>query len=255
MRSLTKEGLASAAHHLAKRDRDLAEVLERHGPPPMWARKPGFPTLVRIILEQQVSLASARSVFQRLAANAAPFTAARFIELGEPYFRSLGITRQKAAYCLHLARAIAAGQLRLAAMARVSDSAARAALTQIKGIGPWTADIYLLMALRRVDVWPSGDLALVMAARELKRLRGHPTPMAIAEIAEGWRPFRSVAARMLWQYYLAGGGRELESERVPGWRRLDFRSADTAKPPCDMLLPDGFHDLSYGKEGERATND
>jgi DNA-3-methyladenine glycosylase II len=204
MRSLTPEGLARAAHQLAERDRDLAAVLERFGPPPMWARKPGFPTLVRIILEQQVSLASARSVFRRLTANVTPFTAGRCIELGETYFRSLGITRQKAAYCLHAARAIAGGQLRLAAVARLRDSAVRAALTQIKGIGPWTADIYLLMALRRADVWPSGDLALVTAARELKKLRGHPTSIAIAEIAEAWRPFRSVAARMLWQYYLAG---------------------------------------------------
>jgi DNA-3-methyladenine glycosylase II len=206
VRSLTKQGLARAAHQLAERDRDLAAVLERFGPPPMWARKPGFPTLVRIILEQQVSLASARSVFRRLTAKVTPFTAGRFIEMGEPYFRSLGITRQKAAYCLHAARAIAGGQLRLAAVGRLSDSAVRAALTQIKGIGPWTADIYLLMALRRADVWPSGDLALVTAASELKRLRGHATPITIAEIAETWRPFRSVAARMLWQYYLAGGG-------------------------------------------------
>ena len=205
MRSLTKESLAKAARRLAGRDRDLAEILERYGPPPLWARKPGFPTLVRIVLEQQVSLASARSSFQRLAANVTPFTAARFIALGEPYFRSLGITRQKSAYCLHAARAIAARRLSLAALARASDATARARLTQIKGIGPWTADIYLLMALRRVDVWPSGDLALVTAARKLKRLRGHASAAAIGRIAEGWRPFRSVAARMLWQYYLAGG--------------------------------------------------
>jgi DNA-3-methyladenine glycosylase II len=190
---------------LAERDKDLAVVLERYGPPPLWARKPGFPTLVRIVLEQQVSLASARSMFQRLTASVSPFTAARFIALGEAYFRSLGMTRQKAAYCLHTARAIAGGQLSLSAVARASDATARAALTQVKGIGPWTADIYLLMALRRADVWPSGDLALVTAAKRLKRLRGHPSAVAIGELAEGWRPFRSVAARMLWQYYLAGG--------------------------------------------------
>ncbi|HSB80461.1 MAG TPA: DNA-3-methyladenine glycosylase 2 family protein [Candidatus Methylomirabilis sp.] len=206
MKPLTKESLAGAAQHLAKRDRELAEILDRYGPPPLWGRTPGFPTLVQIILEQQVSLASARSVFRRLTTTVAPFTAIRFIELGEPYFRSLGITRQKAAYCLHVARAVAEGHLRFAVVARASDAAARAALTQITGIGPWTADIYLLMALRRADVWPSGDLALVKAASTLKKLRGHPTPIAIADIAEGWRPFRSVAARMLWQYYLAGGG-------------------------------------------------
>ncbi|MFI5338956.1 MAG: DNA-3-methyladenine glycosylase family protein, partial [Candidatus Methylomirabilales bacterium] len=204
-RSLTRARLAKAAQCLASRDADLAGILRRHGPPPMWARRPGFATLVRIILEQQVSLASARSVFGRLAASVDPFTARGFVEVGEPYLRSLGITRQKAAYCVHVARAIAEGQLNLGAVARMSDSNAKTALTRIKGIGPWTADIYLLMALRRPDVWPSGDLALVTAVGKLKGLRERPTPSAVAAVAEEWRPFRSVAARMLWQYYLAGG--------------------------------------------------
>ena len=202
---LTKESLASAARRLAGQDSDLARILDRYGEPPLWARKPGFPTLIRIILEQQVSLASARSMFMRLAARVAPFTASRFAELGEPYFRSLGVTRQKAAYCVHAARTITAGHLTLAAVGRMSDADARAALTRIKGVGPWTADIYLLMALRRADVWPSGDLALVSAVGRLKELGERTTPHAIAEIAERWRPFRSVAARMLWQYYLARG--------------------------------------------------
>jgi len=205
LRSLTRERLAKAAQCLAGRDADLAKILRRHGPPPMWARKPGFATLVRIILEQQVSLASARSVFKRLAAGVDQFTARRFVEAGESHFRSLGITRQKAAYCVHLARAIAERQLNLAAVARMKDPDARAALTRIKGIGPWTADIYLLMALRRPDVWPSSDLALMTAVGRLKRLSKRPTPSAVAAIAESWKPFRAVAARMLWQYYLAGG--------------------------------------------------
>ncbi len=204
-RSLTKARLAKAAQYLASRDADLAKILRRHGPPPMWARKPGFPTLVRIILEQQVSLASAHSMFNRLSASVIPFAAARFIELGERHFRSLGVTRQKAAYCVHIARAVAERQLNLGAVARMSDSNAKTALTRIKGIGPWTADIYLLMALRRPDVWPAGDLALVTSLGRLKRLRGRPAPARAAKIAESWRPYRSVAARMLWQYYLAGG--------------------------------------------------
>ncbi len=204
-RSLTRARLAKAAESLADRDADLARILRRHGPPPLWARRPGFATLVRIILEQQVSLASARSVFRRLAASVDPFTAGEFVEVGEPYLRSLGITRQKAAYCVHIARAIVEGRLNLGAVARMSDSHAKTALTRIKGIGPWTADIYLLMALRRPDVWPSGDLALVTSLGRLKRLRERPAPARAAKIAESWRPFRSVAARMLWQYYLAGG--------------------------------------------------
>ena len=204
-RALTRESLAAAAERLAARDRDLARVLARYGPPPMWARRPGFPTLVRIILEQQVSLASARAVYRRLAANVTPFTVERVVTMGGSYLRSLGITRQKAAYCVHAARAIADGDLRLAAVARMRDSDAKAALTRITGIGPWTAEIYLLMALRRADIWPSGDLALLTSMGKLKGLGQRPTTGAAAELARQWRPFRSVAARMLWQYYLREG--------------------------------------------------
>ncbi len=202
-RTLTQESLVRMARSLAERDEDLARILVRLGPPPLWSRRPGFPTLLRIILEQQVSLASARAVFQRLSGAVRPLTAWRAIELGESYLRSLGLTRQKAAYCLSAACSLAQKQLDLAAVARMEDSAAKAALMRVKGIGSWTADIYLLMALRRVDVWPSGDLALLAAIRRLKAMAEPLTPAAAAAIADGWRPCRSVAARMLWQYYLA----------------------------------------------------
>jgi DNA-3-methyladenine glycosylase II len=201
---LTRERLVQAAECLADRDADLATILRRHGPPPMWGRKPGFPTLVRIILEQQVSLASARSTFNRLRGSVIPFSPERFVALGTPYFRSVGVTRQKSAYCVHMAREIAEGRLDLDAVGRMSDVDAKAALTQVTGIGPWTAEIYLLMALRRADVWPVGDLALLTSLGRLKRLRERPAPAKAAQIAERWRPFRSVAARMLWQHYLAG---------------------------------------------------
>jgi len=167
----------------------------------MWGRKPGFATLVRIILEQQVSLTSARSMFQRLAAEIQPFTPERFLQLGEFHFRSLGVTRQKSAYLLSLAEATAAGDL--VAVSRLGDDEVRASLTRIKGVGPWTADIYLLMVLKRPDIWPNGDVALATAAMNLKQLASRPTFAQLAQMAESWRPFRSVAARMLWQYYLA----------------------------------------------------
>ncbi len=202
--SLTRERLVKAAECLAGRDADLATILRRHGPPPMWGRRPGFPTLVRIILEQQVSLASARSTFNRLTGRVIPFSPERFVALGIPYFRSVGVTRQKSAYCVHMAQEIAEGRLNLDAVGRMSDVDAKAALTQITGIGPWTAEIYLLMALRRADVWPVGDLALLTSLGRLKRLRERPAPAKAARIADRWRPFRSVAARMLWQHYLAG---------------------------------------------------
>jgi DNA-3-methyladenine glycosylase II len=167
----------------------------------MWARQAGFATLLRIILEQQVSLVSARSMFKRLKSNIDPFTPERFIQLGEDYFRSLGVTRQKAHYLVELGQTFISGHLNQ--LGRLSDEDAYAKLVSIKGVGPWTANIYLLMVLGRPDVWPNGDVALATAVGKLRGMKTRPTFKQLAEIAEAWRPYRSVAARMLWQYYLA----------------------------------------------------
>lgn len=200
---LTKISLATAAQHLARRDKDLAAIFKACGPPPLWSRKPGFSTLIRIILEQQVSLASAASMYQRLYENIQPFGPDRFIELGEPHLKSLGLTRQKTAYCIHLAETISRNSLKLSGLSKLNDEDAKAALMQVKGIGSWSADVYLLMVLRRPDIWPSSDLALATAVTKVKKLKQRPTPDQLFVIGERWRPFRSVAARMLWQYYLA----------------------------------------------------
>ena len=167
----------------------------------MWGRRPGFPTLLRIILEQQVSLVSARAMFERLKSNVEPFTAQLFIESGETYLRSLGVTRQKAHYCIQVAQAFTNGELDQ--IARMNDEDAHARLLSIKGVGPWTANIYLLMALKRPDIWPDGDIALATALGRLRKMNTRPSFSELATIAEAWRPYRSVAARMLWQYYLA----------------------------------------------------
>ena len=201
VRRLTRASLAAAAAELASRDRLLASIYQAHGAPPMWARRPGFTTLLRIILEQQVSLRSARSMFERLKSSVDPLAPDRFLELGEPYVRSLGVTRQKAHYCLQVAQAFVDGHL--SELGRMNDEDAHAKLISIKGVGPWTANIYLLMALRRPDIWPHGDIALATAVGRLRKLHTRPSFAEIAKIAEPWRPFRSVAARMLWQYYLA----------------------------------------------------
>jgi DNA-3-methyladenine glycosylase II len=201
--TLTEMTLARAAKQLARRDRDLAWILEKLGPPPLWARPRGFPTLVKIILEQQVSLASAASMFARMKKNVVPFHPARMIELGEAHLKSLGLTRQKTGYCLHLAQSLSDNSFRLSRLSRMSDAEAKAALMEIKGLGAWSADVYLLMALRRPDIWPVNDLALTIAVTKLKQLPARPNPAQLTEMGEAWRPFRSVAARMLWQYYLA----------------------------------------------------
>ena len=167
----------------------------------MWGRRPGFPTLLRIVLEQQVSLVSARAMFERLKSNISPFTPEQFIQSGETYLRSLGVTRQKAHYCIRVADAFTTGHLK--EISTMSDQDAHAVLVNIKGVGPWTANIYLLMALRRPDIWPDGDVALATAVMKLRKLDHRPSFVELARDAEGWRPYRSVAARMLWQYYLA----------------------------------------------------
>lgn len=201
---LTETTLVKAAQQLAKRDQDLASIFQRLGPPPLWARPPGFSTLIKIILEQQVSLASAASIFVRLQKSVVPFQAVRMLELGETHLKRQGLTRQKTAYCLHLSQSLHQKSLRLSQLSRLSDAQVKAALMEVKGIGSWSADVYLLMALRRADVWPASDLALAIAMMKLKELPCRPNPNQLVEMAEAWRPYRSVAARMLWQYYLAG---------------------------------------------------
>ena len=200
-RPLTNETLAQAAQSLAARDRYLRSIFEVHGPPPMWGRRPGFNTLLRIILEQQVSLVSARSMYERLRTNIHPFDPPTFIERGELYLRSLGMTRQKAHYAIQVAEAFRNGELQ--SVSKLKDEEAQALLTRIKGVGPWTANIYLLMALRRPDIWPEGDIALASSAMKVWRMKTRPSFAELARMAEDWRPYRSVAARMLWQYYLA----------------------------------------------------
>ena len=180
----------------------LAGIHSTYGDPPLWRRAAGFPTLVHIILEQQVSLKSAKSMLVRLEGAIQPFTPVRFMELGDDYLRSLGVTRQKSAYLMDLAGAIVNGELSFERLARMSDEDARVMLTRVKGIGSWSADVYLLMAMRRADIWPAGDLALAVAMKELKGLSKRPGPEELERLAESWRPHRAVAARMLWQYYL-----------------------------------------------------
>lgn len=202
LRPLTQKTLALAARELAARDRLLANIRTTYGDPPLWQRATGFRTLVHIILEQQVSLSSAKSMLLRLEEAIQPFTPERFRELGEMRLRQLGVTRQKTSYLLHLSESIAGGELRLRQLSRLSDDQALVRLTKIKGIGLWSANIYLLMAMRRADIWPAGDLALAVAIKELKGLAAKPSPDELERIAEHWRPHRAVAARMLWQYYL-----------------------------------------------------
>ncbi len=177
-------------------------MIERLGPPPLWDREPGFPTLVHIILEQQVSLASARSAFEKLNAALPKLEPTSFLELDDASLRKIGFSGQKASYCRNLARSILDSTLDICDLPSLSDDDVRRELTKVKGIGPWTAHIYLLMVLGRPDIWPAGDLALAVAVQNLKHLPERPTMDHLLSISEPWRPFRAVAARVLWNHYL-----------------------------------------------------
>jgi DNA-3-methyladenine glycosylase II len=202
--TLTRATLLDGVRDLTARDAGLSRIVQRHGPPPLWARPRGFATLVRIILEQQVSLASAAALFRRLERSLdGGVTPAAVRAAGQPGLQALGVTRQKARYACELAERVTAGSLPLAALARMPDDEVAECLTSVPGIGPWTASIYILMALRRPDVWPPGDLALHKALARLQPRSGVPTSEEARALAQRWQPWRAVAARILWHGYLA----------------------------------------------------
>lgn len=196
----------SSIRELTVRDADLARVIQTYGAPPLWVREPGFPSLVCIILEQQVSLASARAAFLRLRAAASPLSPTRFLKLSDAQLKQIGFSRQKTLYTRLLAESLVKRHLDLNDLHDLSDDAARKFLIALKGIGGWTADIYLLSALRRPDIWPIGDLALAVAVQEVKRLRSRPSPERLEKLSQLWRPYRAVAARLFWHAYLSKRG-------------------------------------------------
>jgi DNA-3-methyladenine glycosylase II len=203
---LNEDAFTQAVRALSDRDAHLAEVIQRYGQPPLWVREPGFPTLVYIILEQQVSLASAKAAFDRLNAAVRPLTPRGFLKLTDADLLRIGFSRQKTLYTRLLAESLSRRHFDLRYLHELHDDAARKMLTAFKGIGNWTADIYLLSALRRPDIWPVGDLALATAVQEVKHLRQRPSPERLEKLSQPWRPYRAVAARLFWHAYLSKRG-------------------------------------------------
>jgi DNA-3-methyladenine glycosylase II len=187
---------------LVKRDRDLAKIIEQYGEPPKWQREPGFSTLIRIILEQQVSYASAKAAFQRLDDAVENITPENFLTLDDAELKTIGFSRQKTKYGRGLAQAIIDQSLDLTGLEQLDDRQIRQELTKIKGIGDWTVDIYLMMALQRPDVFPAKDLAVAIAVKEIKDLPIRPQTAELESIAEPWQPYRAIATKILWHYYL-----------------------------------------------------
>ena len=182
----------------------FATIWETYGPPPDWSREIGFESLGRIILEQQVSLASANAHFQKLNAYLDEFSPLHILKLTDEEMRSCQISRQKAKYLRALSAAVSSGEIDLAQLADLSEPDIRIKLTAIKGIGHWTADIYLMFCLQQKDIFPIGDIAVVNTVRELS---GVQTVDEIRALAETWRPLRSLATYFLWHYYLRKRGR------------------------------------------------
>jgi len=203
---LTSDSLKLGAEQLAMIDPDLGRLYQRLGLPPLWEREPGFSTLIKIILEQQVSLKAADTMYRRLHDYLGETSPSLVIKAGEVGLRSIGLTRQKARYCCGLAERIHSGELSLEQIDTLRDHQGRKALLAVTGLGPWSVDIYYLMALRRPDVWPQGDLALAIALQEVKGLSAPATREEQQTLSLLWSPWRSVAARMLWLHYLDARG-------------------------------------------------
>jgi DNA-3-methyladenine glycosylase II len=187
---------------LAAADADLALALDRVGYPAPRQRNPGFATLLRIILAQQVSTASAAAVWRKLeVALAGEVVPARFLALDDAALRAAGFSARKAEYARGLCQAIVERTLDLETLALLDEEAAIEALVRLRGFGRWSAEIYLLFSLGRADVFPADDLAVQIAYQRLKRLDSRPTAKALRVMTEHWRPHRGAAAVFLWHYY------------------------------------------------------
>jgi DNA-3-methyladenine glycosylase II len=203
IKTLDETKLVAACRKLAAADSDLAFIFRTYGAPPLWKREANFATLVHIILEQQVSLASALSAFNKLKEKLGDVTPEGVLRLSDEEMKAAYFSRQKTVYARELATAMRDGKLNLDALENLPDAEVKDELKKIKGIGDWTADIYLLMALLRPNVMPKGDLALHVAWKKLKHLEHAPNSDEFQQIAEKWQPFRAVAARLLWHFYLS----------------------------------------------------
>jgi DNA-3-methyladenine glycosylase II len=202
IKTLSEKNLPEICLELSEMDSDLAFVFEKYGTPPLWEREANFATLIHIILEQQVSLASALSAFNKLRERLVEITPENVLSLNDEELKACYFSRQKTVYARDLAKAILDGKLDLEKLQHLSNEEVTFQLKQIKGIGDWTADIYLLMALLRADVMPKGDLALHVAYQKLKDLEQRPNSDEFIKLAEKWSPYRAVAARLLWHFYL-----------------------------------------------------
>jgi len=199
----TQSSYHNICDQLATIDPDLSVIIEAYGYPPFWSRPNTFETLVHIILEQQVSLASALSSLNKLRERLIELTPERLLLLTDEEMRACYVSRQKTIYLRHLAQALVSGQLNLAELEDMEDADIRSKLTALKGIGHWTTDVYLMFVLQHADVFPIGDLAAVNAIKRVKKLAPETTKEQLLEISLTWKPYRTIATMLLWHFYLS----------------------------------------------------
>lgn len=198
---MTTRRMEDGFHQIGLLEPRFAEILKRHGEPPSRKRPGGFETVLKIIVQQQVSIASADAIWRRLRQGLGTVNPGAVLARDDAALRAFGLSRQKAAYARSLAEAVASGQLNFRKLRGMEDEAVIADLVQIKGIGRWTAEIYLLAVMQRPDIWPAADIALMEAARDLLGLPERPTIKEMTPLAVPWRPYRTYAARLLWLHY------------------------------------------------------
>jgi DNA-3-methyladenine glycosylase II len=201
MTILTLRTMQHDLRALARDDAQVAAALERFGYPELRRRPPGFDTLLRAIVFQQISIHAAAAIWKRIEAAVVPLTASAYCKIGDDVIRACGFSRQKLLYARSLAELVASGEVPLDALDEMEDDEAIASLVKIKGIGRWTAEVYLMFALGRRDMWPADDLGLIVGMQRLKNLRKRPDRKRMLKLGEPWRPRRSAAAHLLWHYF------------------------------------------------------
>jgi DNA-3-methyladenine glycosylase II len=204
--TFNKYNFHSLCNKLTSKDKDLRFIVSEYGHPPVWTRTSSFQTLIHIILEQQVSLASARAALNKLKEKLGTITPKKLLTLSDQELKACYFSRQKTGYARCLAEAIVSKQVSLKKLSDLPDEEIRQQLKKIKGIGDWTVDVYLLFALKRTDMFPLGDLAMVNALKDVKQLPKHTSPEELLKLSEAWRPYRSIAAMLLWHYYIKKRG-------------------------------------------------
>ena len=192
----------SICDELIQKDADLKIIIDQYGYPPMWKRVASFETLIHIILEQQVSLASALSALTKLKEKIGEVTPQNLLALSNEELKFCFFSRQKIVYAQHLANVLLDDPLFLESLSEMDNDKVRTELIKIKGIGNWSADVYLMMVLQRADLFPLGDIALIKSIRETKNLSKEISKQSIAEIAYQWKPYQTIAAFILWHGYL-----------------------------------------------------